>query len=118
MTASAGSLQRVAALLPYLGVLGLILGPTGIVWAVLNFRTDDTGKRIAQTGEIVVMLQTLIRELETALGRAESRLVESEAETAAAEAELHRCQERCALLQRALDDVRSELARLQGGSPA
>lgn len=104
-----------ASLLPYLGVAGLILGPSGVIWAVLNWRTDDTGKRISQTGEIVVMLQTLIRELETALSRAEERLRESEAETEHAEALLVTCHARCEALQLALDAVRSELARLQSG---
>jgi len=109
------SLRSVAALLPYLGVAGLILGPTGIVWTFLNWRTDDTGKRITQAGEIVVMLQSLIRELESSLHRCEAALHASKAETEAAERELSRCQAHCLVLQRELDTVRSQLARLLQG---
>ena len=110
------TLPGVTSLPVILGVLGMVLGPSGIIWATLNWRTDDTGKRIQQTGEIVLMLQGVITTLERQLAECEKRLAESESETAVAEAALHECREACRLKQRELDDVRSQLRALQTGA--
>jgi septal ring factor EnvC (AmiA/AmiB activator) len=106
-----------------LAVLGLIAGPTGIIWATLNFRTDDTGKRLKQASEIVAMFQAIalkleerLEEAEASLEAAEHRVAAAEAETAAAERALRDAQAECARLRAELHDVRSELSRLSGGT--
>lgn len=100
--------------LPYaIGIGGGIAGPSGILWAVLNWQRDDAGKKITQTGEIVVMFQALIAQLETSLGRAEEELSKSQSETNGALAALETCHRECVRLRDELDVVRRDLARVQ-----
>lgn len=98
--------------LPYaIGIGGGIAGPSGILWAVLNWQRDDAGKKISQTGEIVVMFQALIEQLEASLGRAEAELSRSQLETNGALAALEACHQECVRLRDELEVVRRDLAR-------
>lgn len=80
-------------------------GTGGFIWAAVNWRRDDTGKVVAQTGEIVEMLRALIDELEKALERAERYGERRDVELVAAHAEIERLRAR-------LDDAERRLAAL------
>lgn len=98
--------------LPYaIGVGGAIVGPSGIAWAVLNYRTDRDGKRISQTGEIVAMFQAYIDEMEKALVRAEAALVKEQTRGNGAMMELAACREECSRYRRELHDLRQAQLR-------
>lgn len=85
-----------------LGLAGLVIGPTGGLLAVLNFRTDRKGKEISQTGELIAMFRAYIDEMEGALERSKADLDRErergngEAQRAdAAMAALQECQATC-----------------------
>lgn len=105
-----------ATWLPYaIGAGGLIIGPTGAAWAILNYRVDRDGKKISQTGEIVAMFQAYIDEMEKALVRAEEALEKESLAHTGTSVELQACRGECERLRRELRAVRRALE--QGGRP-
>lgn len=96
-----------------LGLAGLIAGPTGIGWALLNWRSDNEGKKISQTGELVAMFQKLIDELEAALDRAVAAVRVAEEKANGAAGELQACRLECRRLRGELAAVEYELERVR-----
>lgn len=98
-------------------ILGLLIGPTGAVWAIRDWKATRQGKEISQTAELIVMFRAYIAEMEKALARQKDELQEERergngeaARADRAEEALDACQAECRRMR--LDLERWE----QGGS--